>query len=59
MSSVALELSGDLPPSTKLDTARMTDTLIVNPLGGILESVDVDVNAAVKNQLQKGLATFV
>jgi len=37
----------------------MTDTLIVNPLGGILESGDVDVNAAVKNQLQKGLAAFV
>jgi len=46
---VIFKRSGDLPPSTKLDTTRMTDTLIMNPLGVILESVGVDVNAAVKN----------
>jgi len=56
---VTFKRSGDLPPSTKLDTTMMTGTLIVNPLGGILESVGVDVNATVKNQLLKGLAAFV
>lgn len=48
-----------LPPTVKLDTTRMTDTLIVSPLGTILDAVDVDVDAAIKNQLQTGLSAFV
>lgn len=56
---LAFEEPGDLPPTTTLDTSRMTETLIVNPLGTILDAVDVDVDAAVKNQLQTGLGAFV
>jgi len=51
---VVFNQSGGLPPTIKLDMTRMTDTLIVNPLSVILESVDVYVDSAVRNQVQTG-----
>ncbi|WP_275040537.1 DNA polymerase domain-containing protein [Natronorubrum bangense] len=50
---------GELPDDLVLDTQRMTNTVIVNPLGKIIEAVDVDVDAAIKNQHQVGLEAFV
>jgi DNA polymerase I len=41
------------------DVGRMTKTLIVNPLGPVLDAVGIDVEAAVEGQLQTGLGCFV
>lgn len=56
---LAFEEAASVPQSVRLDTSRMTQALIVNPLGKILDAIDVDVDAAIKNQLQTGLSKFV
>jgi len=48
------EFDGDLD----VDVPRMQNTLIRNPMVDILEAVDIDVDAAVSGQAQKGLAAF-
>ncbi|MFC7165929.1 DNA-directed DNA polymerase [Halospeciosus flavus] len=40
------------------DVGRMTQTLIINPLGPVLDAVGIDVEAAVEGQLQTGLGAF-
>ena len=40
------------------DVGRMTQTLIVNPFGPVLDAVGIDVEAAVEGQLQTGLGAF-
>lgn len=42
-----------------VDAGKMTDTLLVNPMGEMMEAVDVDVNAAVSGQHQSGLGAFL
>ncbi|SEL20115.1 DNA-directed DNA polymerase [Haloferax larsenii] len=44
----------DLTP----DVGRMTQTLIVNPLGPVLGAVGIDVDAALEGQMQTGLGAF-
>ena len=41
-----------------VDAGKMTDTLLVNPMGEMLEAVGVDVDAAVSGQNQTGLGAF-
>lgn len=49
----------ELPSEARVDVGRMTKTLVVRPLSQILEAVDVDVEAAVRGQLQTGLRQFM
>ena len=42
-----------------IDASRMTETLIKNPLGEMLEAVGVDVDAAIAGQNQTGLGAFL
>jgi DNA polymerase I len=42
-----------------VDAGKMTDTLLVNPMGEMLDAVGVDVDAAVSGQDQTGLEAFL
>jgi DNA polymerase I len=58
---IAYESSEDLLPVVDrltIDASRMTDTLLVNPIGEMLDSVGIDVDAAVSGQTQSGLGAF-
>lgn len=58
---IAYESAEDLRPMEdrlEIDAGRMTDTLLVNPLGTTLDAVGVDVEAAVEGQHQTGLGAF-
>jgi DNA polymerase I len=41
------------------DTSRMTETLLTNPIGEMLNAVGVDVDAAIAGQTQSGLGAFL
>lgn len=59
---IGYEDSEDLRPikdRLTVDAGKMTDTLLVNPMGEMLEAVGVDVDAAVAGQNQTGLGAFV
>lgn len=59
---IGYEDADDLRPvedRLTVDAARMTDTLLVNPMGEMLEAVGVDVDAAVSGQTQSGLGAFL
>ena len=59
---IAYEDSDDLRPirdRLTVDAARMTDTLIRNPMGEMLDAVGVDVDVAVSGQVQQGLGAFL
>lgn len=59
---IGYESSDDLRPiedRLTIDASRMTDTLIVNPIGTMLEAVGIDVDAAVSGQTQSGLGAFL
>lgn len=48
----------DIRGAFQVDVQRMTDTLLVSPLREILSAIDIDINAAVRGQEQKGLSAF-
>jgi len=59
---IAYETESDLQPirdRLTVDAGKMTTTLIVKPLGPMLDAVDVDVNAAISGQNQTGLGAFL
>ncbi|MFC6717947.1 DNA polymerase domain-containing protein [Halovalidus salilacus] len=56
---LAFDDPSTVPQTVTLDTTKMNDSLIVKPLRTILDAVDVNVDAALKNQLQTGLAAFM
>ncbi|UBF22626.1 DNA polymerase elongation subunit family B [Halorubrum tailed virus 25] len=59
---IGYEDADDLRPirdRLTVDAGKMTDTLLVNPMGEMLEAVGVDVDAAVSGQHQTGLGAFV
>jgi DNA polymerase I len=41
-----------------VDVDRMTNTLLVKPLGRILSAIDTDIHAAIQGQTQVGLGAF-
>jgi DNA polymerase I len=47
-----------LTDNLRVDVPRMTDTLIRSPMVDILDAIDMDVDAAISGQAQKGLAAF-
>ncbi|OYR54995.1 DNA-directed DNA polymerase [Halorubrum halodurans] len=59
---IGYEDDGDLQPirdRLTVDAGKMTDTLLVNPMGEMLEAVGVNVGAAVAGQNQTGLGAFL
>lgn len=48
-----------LPDGLRLNTNRMVDTLIVKPIGPVVEAVGVDIETAILNQYQTGLGSFL
>ncbi|WP_181861699.1 DNA polymerase domain-containing protein [Haloplanus salinus] len=48
-----------LPDGLRLDTSRMVNTLIVKPIAPLVEAVGVDIEAALLNQYQTGLGSFL
>ncbi len=56
---LAFEEPADLPAEAVPDCGRMTQALVKKPMQRILEAVGVDVDAAIKNQLQTGLGRFL
>ncbi|WP_330630713.1 DNA-directed DNA polymerase [Halocatena halophila] len=58
---IGYEDGSDLQPildDITIDAGKMTQTLIVNPLENILDSVGVDINAALKGQHQNSLEAY-
>lgn len=58
---IAFESGADMEPiegSARVDVSRMIDTLLISPLGNILEAIDIDPRAAVRGQQQTGLGAF-
>jgi len=43
----------------RMNASRMSETAIINPMEGILDSAGIDVQAAMKGQLQSGLEAFM
>ncbi len=56
---LAFEEQSDLPDDVVPDCGRMTQALVTKPMHRILDAVGIDVDAAVKNQLQTGLSRFL
>lgn len=49
---------GDHKNKLTVDVERMTETLLVKPLGRILSAVDTDIHAAIQGQEQTGLGAW-
>jgi len=59
---IGYENADDLRPvedRLTVDAARMIDTLLVSPMGDMLDAVGVDIDAAVSGQTQAGLGAFL
>jgi DNA polymerase I len=59
---IGYESEDDLRPildRLTVDAGKMTDTLLVNPMGEMLEAIDVDIEAAVSGQDQTALGSFL
>lgn len=48
----------DFENNLRIDVQKMTNTIIVKPLGGMLNALDIDAGAAVRGQSQTGLGAF-
>jgi DNA polymerase I len=55
---LGFEDAEEFPDDLRIDSGRMIQTLIVNPLSPVLEAVDIDPDAALKGQTQSSLSSF-
>lgn len=55
---ICFEESGELPPEVRPAVSILNHKLIAKPTGPILDALDMDVNAALRGQQQRGLADF-
>ena len=58
---IGYESEDDLQPiqdQITVNAGKMTETLLINPMGEMLEAVGIDVGAAVSGMSQTGLGAF-